>query len=706
MTSKMIGLMSSRLTVSFVATASLVACGGSGTATPADTSAYISGTAAYGAPLANASITVQDSSGKQVTAIADSAGLYKVLVTGFTSPLLVTATGSSGDAVRIYRALVSATVTAGSTGHANVTPLTDAIVAMASSDGKSPEEFADTAKLRGIDTTRLAMAASALAAIIKDVSVDLGIANFDPLTADFKADRSSGGDRLLDTIKVSIDSSGVSLRNVAIPLAADAVGAPVAATVTVKDVASAVTAALPKSAVTDTSALIDTWVAQVNKCLALPQALRVSVDAAGEPIAFLGVCANITNFAAAYRQNGYTLLQYWGNQLRNVVPDGSTINPPEVLAFLKAANGDDLAIVKITYSGPKGAGSYFETAHKTGGVWLVEGNQRKYDASIGFRVFRRTDVSTNHYVPSVGPDKGKDVGNFSYYATSFRVFFNQNGPSGADVYAIRVRGPGLPVPGVVMARSSTCGTGDFLSGYRNDGVIPAAPAVNSVFPFATTSAANTYTIGLAPLGRDFTGSDIYNETRGRNGDGTPSTSRGSFIAPAPVDVTSIPELAAYTFEVFKSGSAVAADTFVARNFSKPFAADFVAKLPWAVQNANNLKYVDPSAEFTGELSSAALSWTAPIGAPWVTSAYLSGFGNDTSPVPVSRRMNMGSPVKLLGDNSLTVLAADERDGNNVSCEYAKVPTFNATRGYREVGIRQSRPDGTSMQQLVTHQGRG
>ena len=64
MTSKMIGLMSSRLAVSFVATASLVACGGGGAATPADTSAYLSGTAAYGAPLANAAITVQDSSGK------------------------------------------------------------------------------------------------------------------------------------------------------------------------------------------------------------------------------------------------------------------------------------------------------------------------------------------------------------------------------------------------------------------------------------------------------------------------------------------------------------------------------------------------------------------------------------------------------------------------------------------------------------------
>ena len=691
--------------ISSIAAAALVACGGGGTATPTDTSAYVSGTAAYGAPLANASITVQDSTGKTVTATADSAGLYRALVTGFTSPLLVTAIGNSGDAVRTYRALMSATVAAGITGHANVTPLTDAIVAMASSDGKSPEEFADVAKLKGIDPDRLAKAVSALAAIIKDVAADLGVANFDPLTAEFKADRSSGGDKLLDTIKVSIDSSGVSLRNVAIPLDTDAAGAPAAATVVIKDVATAVAGALPKSVVTDSATLVDTWVAQVNKCLALPQASRVSTDSADMPIALLGDCANISGFANNYKRNGYTLLQYWGNQLRNVLPDGATINPPEVQGYLKNVAGEVLAIVRISYSSPKGTGSYFEVARKVGAVWSVEGNQRKYDASIGFRVFRRTDVSTNHYVPSFGPDKGKDVGNFSAYLTSFRLSFNQSGPNGADVYAIRVKGPGLPVLGLVMARSSACGTGDYMSFYSNNGVIPAAPAVNSIFPLVTTSAGNTYEIGLAPFGRDFTGSDFYNEYRGRNSDGTPSTRVGNSIAPAPVDVTTIPELAAYTFEVFKAGSTAVADTFIVRNVAKPFAVDFVAKLPWATQSDGNLKFADPTAAFTGELSSAALSWTTPVGAPWVTSAYLFGSGNDTSTTPVFRRMNMGSPVKSLGDASLTVLAAEERDGNNTPCAYAKVPPFTVTTGYREVGLRQSRLDGTSMQQSVNHQGR-
>lgn len=696
------------LTLSLISAAVLAACGGGSSdenTLPADTNAYVQGTAAYGAAMAQAAITVIDKSGKSVAVTSDDNGDYIATVTGFAAPLLITATGASGDSVRTYRAISDAVVAVGATNRANVTPLTEAIVAMASSDGKSPEEFADAAKLGAVDTAKLAKAVEVLKAILKEVAAELGDANFDPLTSNFKADRSSAGDKLLDTVKVAIGSAGVSLRNVAVPLASTDSGTPSNAVVTVADVRTQVVAALPKPVVTDSAALVDAWVAQINKCLALPQASRVSLDAVGAPSAFLGDCDKVSSFAGNYKRNGYTLLQFWGRQLATVIPDGAVLGAPEVLGFLKGGNGDDYAILRLPYSSAKGAGTYFELAHKVAGVWMIEGNQRNYDASIGFRMLRQTDLSTNHHVPARGPDVGKNVGNFSAYTTRLVVSFNQSGPNGADVYAVRVKGPGLPAAGMVLARSSVCGTGDYLAFYRNDGVLPAAPAAGSVFPLVTSSAGNGYTIGLMPYRADFTGSDFYNEYRGRNIDGSPTTSANSNIAATPVDTGTIPDLAAYTFEVFKGGSTVAADSFVARNVARPLAAEFAAKLPWATPSAESLSLVAPTGPFSGELDSAALSWTSAAGAPPVGSAYLFGNGNDLGTPPVFRRMNMGQGVKALGDTSLTVLAAAESDGNGKTCAYAKVPTFSGTAGYREVGLRMSRVDGVGMQQIIAHTGR-
>ena len=697
------------LTLSLISAAVLTACGGGDTTPPppADTNAYVQGTAAYGAAMAKAAITVIDKDGKSVTVTSDDNGDYKATVTGFAAPLLITATGASGDSVRTYHAISDAVVAVGATNRANVTPLTDAIVAMASSDGKSPEEFADAAKLGAVDKAKLAKAVEVLKAIIKEVATDLGDANFDPLTSSFKADRSSAGDKLLDTIKVAVSSAGVSLRNVAVPLASTDSGTPSNAAVTVADVKTHTVVALPKPVVTDSAALGDAWVAQINKCLALPQASRVSLDVAGAPLAFLGDCDKVSSFAGNYKRNGYSLLQFWGRQLATVIPDGAVLGAPEVLGFLKGGNGDDYAILRLPYSSAKGAGTYFELAHKVAGVWMIEGNQRNYDASIGFRILRQTDLSTNHYVPTRGPDTGKDVGNFSAYTTRLAVFFNQSGPNGADVYAVRVKGPGLPAAGMVLARSSACGTGDYLAFYRNDGVLPPAPAAGSVFPLPTASTSNHYTIGLTPYRADFTGSDFYNEYRGRNTDGSPTTSVNSNIAATPVDTGTIPDLAAYTFEVFKAGATVAADTFVARNVARPLplTTEFAAKLPWATPSAASLSLVAPAGLFSGELDSAALSWTSAAGASPVGSAYLFGAGNDMGTPPVFQRMNMGQGVKALGDTSLTVSAAAQSDGNGKTCAYAKVPAFSGTAGYREVGLRMSRADGVLMQQYVFHTGR-
>jgi hypothetical protein len=433
------------------------------------------------------------------------------------------------------------------------------------------------------------------------------------------------------------------------------------------------------------------------------------VDISGYPTGFLGACAQVSGFAANYKRNGYTLLQYWGNQLHNWIPEGAVMQAPEVLGFLKNDAGDDMAIVRLSYTSPKGSGSYFETARKVSGVWVIEGNQRNYDASVSVRAVRIQDRSTNPYTPSNGPDAGKNVGWFDAYTARMHFGFNQSEPNGADVYAVRIKGPGLPANGIVLARSSACGTSDYLAFYSNDGSLPAAPTPGTAFPLPTPSAGNRYTFAVAPMGDRYKGTDFYNEWRGRNADGTPVTSRLSSVAPAPgVDVSTIPPLAKYTFEVFKasSGSAVA-DTFSVRTATRPVAPAFAAKLPWAEFTADTMKYLDPSdATRAGELTSATLAWTVPTNAAPVYSAWVYGDFYDTSvSPPVLRRMDMNNGVAKLGDSSLTLQAAVERNGNGAACSYAKVPAFTATSGYRELGMRQSTVEGLVLMQIHQHIGR-
>lgn len=691
------------------AAATLAACGGGGGAsgdssTPAIAGAntYLDGTAAYGAPMAQAKVTITDVSGKTVTVTADDKGNYKADVTGMKAPLIVTATVSSGDAVRVYRALVGSDPAAGTTGHANVTHLTDAIVALASSDGSTPAEFTNVDKLKGLDRAQLEKATNLIKAVLKDLATSLGAAGYDPVTSTFTADGTSSGDKLLDMVKASVDQNGVTLRNAWVPAADSAAGAAGNAAVTVKDANAATPSPLPVAAVTDDITAFDGWVAAVNKCLALSQAQRVSVDANGAPTAFLGDCAKIAGFSSAYLHNGYTLLQYWGGQLRNWIPDGAVMGRPEVLGFFKNDAGDDTAVVRLTYGSPKGGGSYFETARKLSGAWVVEGNQRRYDAGIAIRMARLTDVSTYPYTPSSGPDAGKNVGWFSAYSPRIHMQFNQSGPNGADVYAVRVKGPGLPAAGIVLARSSACGTGDYLAAYRNDGVLPTAPALGTtVMPLPTDLTSNRYALGVAQNGTAYTGSDFYNEWRGRNSDGTPSTAKSNMVAPAPgVDLATIPPLARYVFEVFKAGSSTPADTFAVRAVTRPVSAAFAAKLPWADPTVDAQQYLKPAnTTLAAVLDSASLSWTVPAGGPPVGSAYLWGAGFEGS---VFRRMEAGATVNALGDTSLTVRAAAERDGNGQSCGYAKIPAFGASSGSRELGLRQPMADGLVMQSITQH----
>jgi len=691
--------------LSILATACMVACGGGGSGS-ASIESKLNGVAAYGSPMSSATITVIDAAGHSVNTISGIDGSYTATVTGFTAPLLIKASSTSGDAVKEYVALVTSQPKAGETTTANVTPLTHAIATMASSDGTSPNEFASTDKLKALDPSKVATALSNLQTSLKDVLLNAQLpANFDPLTTTFKADRNSAADVLLDTIKVSVSDQGVSLTNARAPIdETSATAQP--NTVIVKGTQGATPASLPAPTVAAADIKgLDSFQSQINKCLAIAPASRVIKDTSGV-FTLQSDCATITSFASNYKGYGYTLSQLWGKRFLEDIPEGSTLETPEFLLFMDSGSK---ALVKLTTQSSNGGRVYFETAAKdsSSSSWSVTGNQRNYDASIGVRLYKQNDLSTNGWtIPSTytnSSDKGKNVGKFDAYTSRLSFSFNQEGPNGADVYAVRIKGPGLPPEGIVMARSSSCGTNDYLAFYRNNGSLPPLATNSAALP--TSSGTNSWILDIAKFGSNYLGGDFYNQYRGLSSTGAPTTSTSNNISPKPITMNVIPEFALYTWEVFTySSGATPTASFTSRIITRPLAAAEGAKQPWAILSAESLDYLNPnSTTKAGELSTAVLSWTLPnASAPKVSSAYV--YGSATTAAGAVR-MNMGQAVGKLGDTALTVTASSESNGAGQACSYAKVPGFTPTSDYREVGIRQTTERGLVLQQYSFHTGR-
>lgn len=697
-----------RSSLAVVAGGVLTACGGGGGGT-ADTPAasMLSGVAAYGAPLAGASISVYDSNGKIATATAGTNGSYTANISGFVAPILISATGNSGNSVRKYVALLDTSPTAGTTLTANITPLTHALATLASSDGLSPEEFArDINLLKNLDRAKLAQALTNMQGVLANAFADVGLpTNFDPTKTKFSADRTSGGDVLLDTIKVSQSSDGVTLTNVRIPIASGDSGSTATATLTGSTATPPTALPAPTIAAADIKAL-DAWLAEVNDCLALAPSARVSKTVMGSTTtytSFLGACATVSGFSAGYKSSGYNLLQTWGPRL-DYIPSGATLAPPEILNFSKNAAGDDTAAVRLNYSAPSGGGSYLETARKIGGAWAIDGNQRNYDVGATLALIRSIDASTNGYSFGTIPgyvDSTKNVGKFSAYRSSIFFSFNQTGPNATDVYAVRIKGPGLPTAGLVFAKSSICGTSSSLSLFSNNGSLPTSPS-QTAMP-VTTATGTSWTFDVKSIGSGYTGNDFYNQYRGISTlTGLPSTSTTNSIASPAVSVKDIPEFPKYDWEVFTVlGGATAADMFSTRLVAKPLAPALGDKQPWAELTADALEYANPAATAkAGDLTDGTASWTVPAGGPRVTSAFIIGSGS-TSTV----RMGMDRNVAVFGATAQYLSAVAEKNGIGAMCAQTTLPAFTANLGSRTVGTRQTTDKSIQLQQYVFHSGR-
>lgn len=188
----------------------LAGCGGGGgSGTASSPSSTLSGTAAGGAAVVG-NVIVTDSAGATVSAPIEANGHYTVDVSGMTSPFVLKAVGTVGNASVTY---YSAATTADVNGTVNVTPFTNLILSNIA--GQLAENYFSTTNpdFSVIRANALADAQSALATKLAPVLQAMGLTDsIDLLRTSFAADH-SGIDAVLDVIKVETSGNTATLKN-------------------------------------------------------------------------------------------------------------------------------------------------------------------------------------------------------------------------------------------------------------------------------------------------------------------------------------------------------------------------------------------------------------------------------------------------------------------------------------------------------------
>lgn len=168
----------------------LVACGGGG-----GSSGQISGTAATGAPITNATVDIQCASGSALSTITSSTGAWQVTLSGQTLPCKLKVSG--GD-LPLGQALYSVAL---ESGNVNITTLTNLVVA--SLAGAAPATWFANASAGDFQRLTAAAVAVALDNVRQALPLD-ALSGVNPLTANFKAEKGDRLDNVLEAIKNGI----------------------------------------------------------------------------------------------------------------------------------------------------------------------------------------------------------------------------------------------------------------------------------------------------------------------------------------------------------------------------------------------------------------------------------------------------------------------------------------------------------------------
>jgi hypothetical protein len=562
----------------------MVACGGGGggggTATPAPTTLAsaqadfgvsgsdsggdggdgggVGGSAGDGSPIKRATVFLVDKNGVRKTGQTDDNGNFLINSSStMTAPIIVKVIDVGG---KVLTSVINENVVVGTYRRVMVNPLTDKIVSDSLIAGvPGTDKAIDGSK---IDPAKIARAVADVRASVEVALTNQGVSSvstFNPVT-DKYVYNGQGVDAIIDSITHTRNpNTGLTeLRSKLQSGTTDANG--VIQPVLVTAAAPLATSAVLRNNTGElTFEKLNNFVNEINFCIGQGPANAARCDDSSQP------ASGKFFHSADYKSNGkdfdedfITLCSETG---RDCVA-GSTFRNPVLLYTGQFAGStatyNDLAIVEFTVRQPRTgplAGNistpieYVKTvvfkrddtltASKAGN-WIMHGNQRNFDWSVQTRYFTYTQDN-----PS-----STDNGGQGRLSTGIRMGFNSQrfdyanrnttrGYLPSDVFAVRLRGPGLPTTGIVFA-PITSSTVSFAI-LNKTGVIPS--------PGTTTSnTATDFRIGAVfyPSGAAYTTATWQ---------GTPSGQNLRTVRDEPVtDYSSLAAFAGYQAEIYTNAN--------------------------------------------------------------------------------------------------------------------------------------------------------
>ena len=182
----------------------VVAAGGSDGVGGGDSGA--DGTAGEGAAIVGGRVQVTDTNGKTVAATTDAQGYYRVKVTGFAPPFVVTVTKVDG---KILRSLNVAPLKVNGFVTVNISGLTDKVASDVAVAGGKKGAADLTPQIVAANTSAITASINNLRTQLSSVitAAGLAVASFDPIGVPFRPDHKSY-DLVLESVKVVVAADG------------------------------------------------------------------------------------------------------------------------------------------------------------------------------------------------------------------------------------------------------------------------------------------------------------------------------------------------------------------------------------------------------------------------------------------------------------------------------------------------------------------
>ena len=589
----------------------------------------IQGTAAVGAALANATVTVTDRARNpacyEPQIVTNGIGSFTCTVRpGLTAPLLVVVR----DAFQAYQPLLSIVDSlppAGSALVTNATPLTTAIVSQLAPNGSALSVMDDPSL---IDLARFAAIKANVMAQLQPVLAALAVpAGYDPFSTPIVAatpnQPGNSADQVLEMLRFS-NVNGVNRIGTI-----DNPGGVVLAGTSSGPVLPA-----PSPGALALGSTMQQMTNAFNACFALTVNQRVLASNTGIPanqggpeVTSLGTaCQNIWH--PDYRHSGYRAGQRYFGALRDSAMVGATFALPEIMLFRDdtSAADNDIAVLNFRLVDANGiSNNFIEVARKLPGSataqhpgdWWLHGNRSIVDSSVQ-PLIRRNEQR----VPNPGTAPFQNAG-ASRFEAGLNFFINKDGPGSIGLRAVRVTGPGLPPAGLVYTRPhpSIVTDQNWMNLRRKDGLTDTASA---------TFAGNNGNSFVLQRTRGISGPDATLVRPNPNAGNTDNVSFPNWAHPLDygfpvgtenyIDFTPLRAGTVYTYEYFYDGETAPRQVDGKTILAPVTPATFAVNLQWIDLTSETRRYLDPADPLAQPLAGMNLSWIANPFAETATSA--------------------------------------------------------------------------------------